>query len=295
MIRKSDGPVRVCIDYRVINESTVRDAFPLPSIDDLIDKLREARCITHLDLRSTYNQVRMSDDGPTYDSISATAFQGLTPNGAPCLLEMPVMGFGLCNAPTTFTRLMTHVLEPYIHLFVIVYLDDISIYSNNPEEHLAHLRRVLTKLIENKLLIKTVKCFWAKIDTEYLGFLVRSGNVRTSPAKLAAVKDWPLPETQKQAKSFVAFVHFIANLFTACFANCSAPLTDLCRKSLPGKVANSVATRLAFETLKARMISAPVPKFGQEVDFFVATDASKVGIVGVLLQEDSNGQLRPCA
>jgi len=86
MVRKSDGSVRVCIDYRAINERAVRDSFPLPRIDDSIDQLRKARCITHLDLRSSYNQVRMSDDGPTDDSISTTAFQCLTPNGAPCLL-----------------------------------------------------------------------------------------------------------------------------------------------------------------------------------------------------------------
>jgi hypothetical protein len=189
MVRKADGFVRICIDYRAINERTVRDSFPLPRIDDLIDKLRETRCTTHLDLRSAYNQVRMSDDSPTDDSISATSFQGLTPNGAPCLFEILVMGFGLCNAPATFTRLMTHVMDPYIHILVIVYLDDICIYSNIPEEHLAHVRKVLTKLRENKLFIKMVKCFSAKIETEYLGFIDGSGNVGTSPAKLAAVRD----------------------------------------------------------------------------------------------------------
>jgi len=239
----------------------------------------------------------MSDDVTSDESIAATAFQGLSPNGAPCLLEMLVMGFGLCNAPATFTRLMTHVLDPYIHLFVFVYLDDICIYSNSPEEHLAHLRKVLTKLRENKLFIKMPKCFWAKIETEYLGFIVGSGNVRTSPSKLTAVKDWPLPETQKLVKSFVAFCSFYRQ-FIHHFADCSAPLTDFCRKSLPGKVAHSDATRAAFETLKARTISAPVlliPKSGQYAEFVVATDASKVGIAGVLLQEDSHGHLRPCA
>ena len=128
MARKSDGSIRVYINYRAINERTVKDSFPLPRIDDLIDKLREANCITHLDLRSAYNQVRMSDDVPTDDSIAATKFQGLAPNGAPLLLEMWVMEFGLRKAPDNFTRLMTHVLDMFIHLFVIVYLDDICIY-----------------------------------------------------------------------------------------------------------------------------------------------------------------------
>ena len=142
-----------------------------------------------------------------------------------------------------------------------------------------------------------VKCFWAKRETEYLGFIVGSGNVRTSQSKVAAVKDWPLPETQKQVKSFVAFCSFYRK-FIHHFADCSAPLTDLCRKSLPGRVVHSDTTRVAFETLKARMISAHVlliPKSGQEAEFVVATDASKVGIAGVLLQEDSDGHLRPCA
>jgi len=127
----------------------------------------------------------MSDDGPSDDSIVATTFQGLTPNGSPCLLEMLVMGFSLCNALATFTRLMTHVLDPFIHQFVVVYLDDICIYSKSPEEDRDHLRQVLTTLRNNKR------------ETDYLGFIVGNGTVRTPPSKLATIKDWPLPETQK--------------------------------------------------------------------------------------------------
>jgi len=265
MVRKSNGPFRVCIEYRAINERAVRDSLPLPRIDDLIDKLREARCITHLDLQPSYNQVRMSDDGPTEDSISLKAFQGLTPNGAPCLMEMLIVGNGLCNslASIFYTSYDTRVGSIFTN-FLIVYFDEISLYANNTEEHLDHLRQVLTKLRENKLFINMVKYLWAKIETEYLGFIVWSGHVRTSLGKLAAVLDWRLPETQKQVKSFADFFSFYRK-FTLYFANCSAPLSGLCRKFLPRKVASSVATRVAFETLKARMISAPVlliPKSG---------------------------------
>ena len=137
----------------------------------------------------------MFDDDPTDDSIDATTFQGLTPSGAPCFLEMLVMEFGLCNAPATFTRLMTHVLNPFIHLFVIVFLDDICIYSKSTEEHLNNFRKVLIALRENKIFIKIVKCFWTKRETEYLGFIVGRGNVRAFQSKVATVKDWPLPET----------------------------------------------------------------------------------------------------
>jgi hypothetical protein len=154
MVRKADGSIRVCVTSRALNECTVKDSFMLPRIDDLLDKLRKAMCMAHLDLRSAYNQVRMSDDGPQDDSIAVTAFQGLTPNGASCLLEMLVMGFGLCNAPATFSRLMNHVLEPYINNFVIVYLDDICIYFDSPEQDIVHLRLVLQKLREHQLFIK---------------------------------------------------------------------------------------------------------------------------------------------
>jgi hypothetical protein len=101
----------------------------------------------------------MSDDGPTDDSIVAAEFQGLTPNGVSYLLEMLVIGFGLCNAQNTFARLMTHVLDSFIHLFVIVYLDHMCIYYKSSKEHLDHLRKVLTCLRENKLFVKIVKCF----------------------------------------------------------------------------------------------------------------------------------------
>ncbi len=122
------------------------------------------------------------------------------------------------------------ILDPFIHQFGIVYLDDICVYSKSPEEHLDHIRQVLTTLRKNKLFIKMVKCFWAKRETEYLGFVVRNGNIRTSPSKVATVKDWPLPETQKHIKSCVALCSFYRR-FIHHFADCSAPLTDMCRKS----------------------------------------------------------------
>ena len=199
----------------------------------------------------------MSGDGPQDDLIAATAFQGLIPNGASCLLEMLVMGFGLCNAPATFSRLMNHVLEPYINKFVIVYLDDICIYSKTPEQHIEHLRLVLQKLREHQLFIKMPKCFWGRKETEYLGVIVGTGTLRTEPDKIAAVRDWPLPKTQKQIKSFVQFSSYYGK-FIHHFSDCAAPLIDMCRKNLPGNVVHTEATKVAFETLKDRMISAPV-------------------------------------
>ncbi len=172
MVRKLDCSIRLCIDYCALNERTVKDSFPLPRIDDLIYQLRDDVCITHLDLRSAYYQVRMSDDGPSDDSIVATTFQGLAPNGSYCLLERLVIRFVLCNAPATFTRLMTHVLVPFIHQFVIVYVDDIYIYSKSTEEHLDHIRRILTASRKNKLFIEMVNCLGAKRENKYLVLLL---------------------------------------------------------------------------------------------------------------------------
>ena len=268
-----------------------KDSFPIPRIDDLRDKIRSAKCMTHLDLRLAYCQVRMSDDGPQDNSIVATTFQGLTPNGASCLLEIQVIGFGFCNAPATFSRLMNNVLEPYVTTFVIAYLDDICIFSETHEQHIENLRLVLQKLREHQLFIKMPKCVWGRNENEYLGVIVGNGTLRTSLDTILVVRDWPLLETQKQNKYFVQFCSYYGK-FIRHFLDCAAPLTDTSRKNLPDNVVHTEATKTAFETLKSRMISAPVlliPQMGYEAEFDVATDASKVDIAGVLLQEDAFG------
>ncbi len=136
----------------------------------------------------------MSDDGPQDDSVVATAFQGLTPNGASCLLEILVMGFVLGNASATFSRLiMNHVLQPYINNFVINYLDDICMYSDSHEQHIDHLRLVLQTLREHQLFIKIPKFFGGRKETKYLGVIVGNGTLTTAPDKIAAARDWPLP------------------------------------------------------------------------------------------------------
>jgi hypothetical protein len=193
MVRKPDGSIRVLVDYKALNECILKDYFPLPRIDDLLDKLRSAKCMTHLDLRSSYNEVRMSDDDPQDESIAATAFQGPTPNGASCLLEILVIGFGLCNAPATFSRIMNHVLESHINNFVIVYLYDICIYFETPEQHIEYLRIGLQKLRGHQLFITMPKCFWGQKNTEYLGVYVGNGTLRSAHDNISDVRDWPLP------------------------------------------------------------------------------------------------------
>ena len=291
-VRKPDGSMRRCIDYRGANECTVRDSFPLPRIDELLERLRNAMVLTHLDLQQGYHQIRMDEE-----SIPRTAFQGVTPSGAPCLLEFVVMSFGLMNAPATFSRLTNHVLEPYLNKFVLVYLDDICIYSSSLDEHLEHLTLVLELLRKHKLQIKLSKCTWAQKETEYLGVIAGNGCLRPSPDKLAAVQKWPLPKTQREVKSFVAFCSFYRK-FVHHFSDCAAPLIDLYSGYTRRQKSGSVIWNDDARDIKARLVSAPVlliPECGHESTFVVATDASDVGLGAVLLQEDHAGDLRPCA
>ena len=237
--------MRLCIDCRGANSCTVRDCYPLPRIDDLLDRLRDAKVMTHLDLQQGYHQIRMADD----ESIKRTAFQGvITPSGAPCLLEFLVMSFGLSNAPATFSRLMNHILEPYINKFVLVYLDDICVYNDSEEDHLRQLAIVLRVLRENNLHIKLTKCTWGRRESEYLGVIAGNGFLRCSPAKPDAVRTWPTPKTQKDVKSFVQFCSFYRK-FVHHFADCSALLTDMCRKNMPQSIQWTDAAQVAFETL----------------------------------------------
>ena len=152
---------------------------------------------------------------------------------------------------------MNNVLEPYVTTFVIAYLDDICIFSETHEQHIENLRLVLQKLREHQLFIKMPKCVWGRNENEYLGVIVGNGTLRTSLDTILAIRDWPLLETQKQNKYFVQFCSYYGK-FIRHFLDCAAPLTDTSRKNLPDNVVHTEATKTAFETLKSRMISAPV-------------------------------------
>ena len=160
--RKKDGGLRLCVDSRGLNEKTVKDAFPLPRVDDLLVELREVNVITQLNLMQGYYQVRVAEE-----DVWKTAFQ--SPDG---LYEFVVMSYGLTNAPATFQRQMNHVLAPVLHKFVIVYLDDICVYSLNSKEYLEHLRKVVELLRKKSLKLRLRKCTFAQTETIYLGLIV---------------------------------------------------------------------------------------------------------------------------
>ncbi|GJX95275.1 putative reverse transcriptase domain-containing protein [Tanacetum coccineum] len=192
-VKKKDRSFRMCIDYRELNKLTVKNRYPLPRIDDLFDQLQGSSVYSKIDLRSGYHQLRVRDE-----DIPKTAFR--TRYGH---YEFQVMPFGLTNAPAVFMDLMNRVCKPYLDKFVIVFIDDILIYSRNKEEHANHLRIILELLKKEKLYAKFSKCdFWIRI-VQFLGHLIDSQGLHVDPAKIEAVKNWASPTTPTEIRQFL--------------------------------------------------------------------------------------------
>jgi len=215
LVRKRDGSWRFCVDYRALNNNTVRDKFPIPIVEELLHELKDAIFFTKLDLRSGYHQVRMHPD-----DVAKTAFR--THHGH---FEFLVMPFGLTNAPSTFQALMNEVLRPFLRRCVLVFFDDILIFSRPETEHLQHVRAVLSTLRHHGLVLKRSKCSFGERRIHYLGHVIENGVVSMDVDKIKAVQDWPLPCSLKALRGFLGltgyyrrFIHnygVIAAPFTA--------------------------------------------------------------------------------
>ena len=273
LVPKKDGTWRMCVDCRAINNITIRYRHPIPRLDDMLDELSGAAIFSKIDLRSGYHQIRMKE-GDEWKTAFKTKFG---------LYEWLVMPFGLTNAPSTFMRLMNHVLRHFIGKFVVVYFDDILIYSHNENDHVDHIRQVLHVLRDNKLYGNLAKCTFCKEKVIFLGFVVSKNGVEVDESKIEAIKNWPTPMNISQIRSFLGLAGFYRR-FVRDFSTIAAPLNELTKKGV--EFVWAAAQDSAFDELKRCLISAPVlrlPDFNKQFD--IECDASGIGIGGVLMQE----------
>ncbi|PKU64652.1 RNA-directed DNA polymerase [Dendrobium catenatum] len=272
LVPKKDGSWRMCIDSRAVNKITVKYRFPVPRLEDMLDKLAGATLLSKLDLRSGYHQIRirLGDEWKT-------AFK--TRDG---LFEWRVMPFGLCNAPATFMRLMNEILKTALGKYCVVYFDDILVYSKSLADHRAHLSNIFDILREHKLYINFPKCEFATGKVHFLGFIISNSGVHMDPQKVLAITEWPIPQSATEIRSFIGLANFYRR-FIKGFSIIVAPLTD----SLKAKSWQWTPDQdNSFKIIKIALTTAPVlaiPDFNKP--FHVDTDASAVGIGAVLSQE----------
>ncbi|KAD5802564.1 hypothetical protein E3N88_13924 [Mikania micrantha] len=273
-VKKKDGSFRMCIDYRELNKLTIKNRYPLPRIDDLFDQLQGATCFSKIDLRSGYHQLRVNDE-----DIPKTAFR--TRYGH---YEFVVMPFGLTNAPAVFMDLMNRVCRPYLDQFVIVFIDDILIYSKSEREHEDHLKKVLELLRKEQLYAKFSKCeFWLK-EVHFLGHVINKDGIHVDPAKIEAIKNWTTPSTPTEIRSFLGLAGYYRR-FISNFSKIALPLTTLTQKSqafIWGQKQED-----AFQLLKQKLCNSPILSLPEgSDDFIVYCDASNLGLGCVLMQRD---------
>ncbi|GJX57432.1 putative nucleotidyltransferase, ribonuclease H [Tanacetum coccineum] len=271
-VKKKDGSFRMCIDYRELNKLTVKNRYPLPRIDDLFDQLQGSSIYSKIDLRSGYHQLRVREE-----DIPKTAFR--TRYGH---YEFQVMPFGLTNAPAVFMDLMNCVCKPYLDKFVIVFIDDILIYSRNEKEHEEHLKTILELLKKEELYAKFSKCeFWIN-TVKFLGHVIDSSGIHVDPAKVEAVKNWASPTTPSEIRQFLGLAGYYRR-FIEGFSKIAKPMTELTQKNQ--KFNWGKEQEIAFQLLKQKLCAAPILALPEgSDDFVVYCDASIKGLGAVLMQ-----------
>lgn len=286
LVKKKTGEWRLCVDFRRLNAYTIKNKFPLSIIEELFEELIGAKWFTTLDLRSGFHQILVKQEDQ-YKTAFQTHFGHF---------EYKVMPYGLTGAPTTFQAIMNHILVPLLRKCVVVFIDDILIYSKNIEDHKKHLKLVFDLLRQHQFKVRMSKCSFAKQQLNYLGHVISSEGVATYPKKIADVENWPVPSSVKEVRSFLGLTGYYRR-FVQNFGLIAKPLTELLKK---GKIfVWTPTTEQDFQALKTALITSPVlalPNF--ELPFVVETDTSDKGIGAVLQQNGHpiayvNGALGP--
>ena len=282
-VKKKGGDLRLCVDYRGLNRLTKKDRYPLPLISDLLDTPRKARVFTKIDLRHAYHLVRIAD-GDEWKTTFRTRYGSF---------EWLVVPFGLSNAPAAFQRFMNDIFSDMLDVSVIVYLDDILIYSDDMTQHKAHVKEVLRRLRKNGLYAAPHKCEFHKDTVEYLGFILSPDGLRMAEDKVKTILDWPEPRKVKDIQSFLGFCNFYRR-FIHGYSDIVIPLTRLTRKHTPWNF--SKECREAFDSLKEQFTHAPVlTQWVPDAKMVLETDASDYALAAILSVYTADGEIHPVA
>ena len=282
-VRKKDGSLRLCVDFRGLNKISKKDRYPLPLISDLLSTAGKARLYTTIDLRHAYHLVRIAE-GDEWKTAFRTRYGSF---------EWLVMPFGLTNAPAVFQRFMNDIFADLLDVNVTIYLDYILIYSDDPAEHKAHVREVLRRLRKHGLYARPDKCHFSVDSVEYLGFILSKDGLKMDPAKVQSIQDWPEPRKVKDVQSFLGFANFYRR-FISDYSDIVVPLTRLTRKGVAWNF--TADARKSFEALKAAFTSAPIlTHWVPDRPIIVETDASDYALGAILSIETDSGEIHPVA
>lgn len=282
-VKKKSGELRLCHDYRALNRVTKRNGYPLPLIDELLDRVSGAKIFSKIDLRWGYNNVRIRE-GDEWKAAFSTRYGQYEPL---------VMGFGFTNTPACFQHFVNDIFRDIMDIYVVIYLDDILIFSKNEVEHEKHVREVLRRLREHQLFANPKKCDWHVKEVNFLGFYISENGIRMDEDKVNAVTAWETPKNVHDIQVFIGFANFYRR-FIRQFSHLAKPLTSLLRKDVKFDWTNECED--AFRALKDAFTTAPILQHpNPQEQFWVETDSSDFARGAVLSQKGEDGLLHPVA